>query len=61
MWSDAVVRWLQEHAHKSTGREDVTKLRWLDQLLGGKDLEHIASMIAGTGLTVHVAASVALH
>ena len=52
---------MQEHAHKSTGREDVTKLRWLDQLLGGKDLEHIASMIAGTGLTVHVAASVALH
>src|SRR5215475_2388227 len=40
-WNDAVVRWLKEQAHKATAREDVTKLRWLDQFLGGKELEHI--------------------
>ena len=40
-WNDAVVRWLKEQAHKATAKEDVTKLRWLDQFLGGKDLEHI--------------------
>src|SRR5438876_4607496 len=40
-WNDAVVRWLKEQAHKATAHEDVTKLRWLDQYLGGKDLEHI--------------------
>jgi hypothetical protein len=40
-WNDAVVRWLKEHAHKATAKEDVTKLRWLDQFLGGKDLEHV--------------------
>jgi hypothetical protein len=40
-WNHAVVRWLKEHAHKATVKEDVTKLRWLDPFLGGKDLEHI--------------------
>ena len=40
-WNDAVVRWLKERAHKATAKEDVTKLRWLDRFLGGKDLEHI--------------------
>src|SRR5437899_10806924 len=41
-WNDAVVRWLKENAHKATAKEDVTKLRWLDQFLGSKDLEHIS-------------------
>jgi integrase len=41
IWNDAVVRWLKEHADKATAREDVTKLRWVDQYLGGKDLEQI--------------------
>jgi hypothetical protein len=40
-WNEAVVRWLKENAHKATAGEDVTKLRWVDQFLGGKDLEHI--------------------
>ena len=37
-WNDAVVRWLKEQSHKATAKEDVTKLRWLDPFLGGKDL-----------------------
>ena len=37
-WNDAVVRWLKEQSHKATAGEDVTKLRWLDRHLGGKDL-----------------------
>ena len=40
-WNDAVVRWLKEQSHKATSKEDVTKLRWLDRFLGGKQLEHI--------------------
>ena len=32
-WNEAVVRWLKEQAHKSTAKEDVTKLRWLDRFL----------------------------
>ncbi len=40
-WNEAVVRWLKERAHKATAKEDVTKLRWLDQHLGGKRLEQI--------------------
>jgi integrase len=40
-WNDAVVRWLKERAHKATAKEDVTKLRWLDRYLGGKDLDQI--------------------
>jgi integrase len=37
-WNEAVVRWLKEQAHKATINEDKTKLRWLDQLLGGMPL-----------------------
>jgi integrase len=37
-WNEAVVRWLKEQSHKATASEDVTKLRWLDQFLGGKPL-----------------------
>jgi len=40
-WNDAVVRWVKEQSHKATAREDIAKLRWLDQYLGGKDLAHI--------------------
>ncbi len=40
-WNDAVVRWLKEQSHKATAGEDVTKLRWLDRHLGGKDLTTI--------------------
>jgi integrase len=32
---------LKEQSHKATAKEDVTKLRWLDSFLGGKDLTHI--------------------
>jgi integrase len=41
IWNDAVVRWLEEQAHKATAKEDVTKLRWLDSHLRGKDLTFI--------------------
>ncbi|MEJ7667591.1 MAG: site-specific integrase [Casimicrobiaceae bacterium] len=41
-WNEAVVRWLKEQAHKATSGEDVTKLRWLDQFLGGKPLDNIS-------------------
>jgi integrase len=40
-WNDAVVRWLKEQSHKATAGEDVTKLRWVDQFLGGKPLDTI--------------------
>ena len=41
-WNEAVVRWLKEQSHKATAGEDVTKLRWLDQFLGGKPLDTIS-------------------
>ena len=41
IWNEAVVRWLKEQSHKATASEDVTKLRWLDQFLGGKELRVI--------------------
>jgi len=40
-WNDAVVRWLKENGHKATAGEDVSKLRWLDRHLRGKDLAAI--------------------
>ena len=41
LWNDAVVRWLKEQSHKATIGEDRSKLRWLDQFLGGKYLDSI--------------------
>lgn len=41
IWDQAVVRWLKEQSHKATAKEDVTKLRWLDRFLRGKDLTAI--------------------
>jgi integrase len=41
-WNEAVVRWLKEQSHKATADEDVTKLRWWDQYLGGKPLDTIS-------------------
>ena len=40
-WNDAMVRWLKEKSHKATIKGDVNLLRWLDPLLGGKDLATI--------------------
>ena len=40
-WNDAVVRWCKEQSHKATAEEDKAKLRWLDQHLGGKELDTI--------------------
>jgi integrase len=40
-WNDAVVRWLKENRHKATAQEDVSKLRWLDRFLRGKNLTAI--------------------
>lgn len=42
LWNDAVVRWLKEQSHKATAKEDVAKLRWLDQFLRGKELTAIS-------------------
>ncbi len=40
-WEEAVVRWLQETAHKATHEKDKAHLRWLDRHLGGKHLMEI--------------------
>ena len=44
-WNEAVVHWLKEQSHKATASEDVTKLRWLDQFLGGKELEVLRAIL----------------
>src|SRR5258708_35548319 len=40
-WNDAVVRWLKENGHKATADEDVSKLRWIERHLRGKELAAI--------------------
>jgi integrase len=42
LWNEAVVRWLKEQSHKATAKEDVSKLRWLDTYLRGKELTAIS-------------------
>lgn len=44
-WNDAVVRWLKESTHKATIESDKAHLRWLDNYLGGKDLDFISRAV----------------
>lgn len=41
-WQEAVVKWLNETAHKKTHEEDIAKLRWLDGFLRGRHLDEIS-------------------
>lgn len=41
-WQEAAVRWLQDTDHKADHRQDIAKLRWLDQFLGGIYLDEVS-------------------
>lgn len=34
-WDEAAAKWLEETSHKHTHHDDILKLRWLEQYLGG--------------------------
>lgn len=40
-WEEAVLKFLEESAHKRTHERDKSILRWLDSVLGGKHLDEI--------------------
>jgi integrase len=40
-WREAVMRWIEETSDKATHKEDLAKLRWLDQFVGHLSLEQI--------------------
>ena len=40
-WKEAVVRWLEETAHKRTQCDDIAHLRWADRFLGARMLDEI--------------------
>lgn len=40
-WDDAAKLWLEETKHKRSHRDDVAKIKWLNQHLGGKSLDTI--------------------
>ena len=40
-WEEAVVKFLEETAHKRTHERDKSILRWLDDYLGGRYLDEI--------------------
>jgi len=39
VWEEAVVKWLAEHSHKKSLRDDHSRLRWLDQHCRGVYLD----------------------
>lgn len=41
LWDEAVERWLLETQHKATYKDQASRLRWLDQHLGGRQLDEI--------------------
>jgi integrase len=40
-WNDAVVRWIEERQHKKSIDADISRLRWLDPHLSGRNLDDI--------------------
>lgn len=47
-WDDAAAKWLEETSHKRPHHDDVLKLRWLDQYLGGKLLPDVTRDVVAT-------------
>ena len=47
-WREAVVRWIAETSDKATHKEDLAKLRWLDQFLGAHELDDITLDVIDT-------------
>lgn len=41
IWEEAVLKWLEESAHKKSISDDKMHLRWLDYYLAGKTLQNI--------------------
>lgn len=40
-WEEAVIRYLEETQHKRSRKDDILRLRWLDEHLAGRTLEQI--------------------
>jgi integrase len=40
-WRAAVVRWCADKEHKASIKDDIQRLRWLDEFLAGKNLHEI--------------------
>ena len=40
-WREAVLKWIEETSEKTTHKEDLAKLRWLDRFLGKLELNEI--------------------
>ena len=40
-WEEAVVKFLEESAHKRSQSKDIAMLKWLDPLMGGKYLDEV--------------------
>jgi integrase len=47
-WDEAAAKWLEETSHKRTHHDDVLKLRWLKQHLGGKLLTSVTRDVVAT-------------
>ncbi len=59
-WDEAAAKWLEETSHKRTHHDDVLKLRWLEQYLGGKLLTEVTrDVVAGIGARKRSQASAA--
>ena len=59
-WDEAAAKWLQETSHKRTHHDDVLKLRWLQQYLGGKVLSGVTrDVVAAIGARKRSQASAA--
>ena len=59
-WDEAAAKWLEETSHKRTHHDDVLKLRWLEQYLGGKLLTEVTrDVVAAIGARKRSQASAA--
>lgn len=47
-WDEAAAKWLEETSHKRTHHDDILKLRWLNQYLGGKLIKDVTRDVVAT-------------
>lgn len=58
-WEDAVVRWIDETAAKTSQSDDIRHLRWTDRFLGGRFLDEVTRDLLGDLSTAKKATGVA--
>ena len=53
-WDEAAARWLKEKAYKKSYRDDVSRIAWFSQHLGGSTMDQVSRDLVDTIISHHL-------